>query len=153
MKSLNITLIFRLIVGMIFIYASYDKIINPIDFSDNIHNYHITPIFVENLAALIIPWVELIVGISLILGVFLDGAVSITIALLIFFIFILSQAVFRGIDVHCGCFKSEADIGTTDLRMELIKRIIEDFILLGMSIAIKLRNKFKFLTKGLVWIK
>tara|TARA_B100001029_G_scaffold177669_1_gene182767 strand:+ start:491 stop:943 length:453 start_codon:yes stop_codon:yes gene_type:complete len=150
MKSLNITLIFRLIVGMIFIYASYDKIINPIDFSDNIHNYHITPIFVENLAALIIPWVELIVGISLILGVFLDGAVSITIALLIFFIFILSQAVFRGIDVHCGCFKSEADIGTTDLRMELIKRIIEDFILLGMSIAIKLRNKFKFLTKGLV---
>ena len=117
MKSLNITLIFRLIVGMIFIYASYDKIINPIDFSDNIHNYHITPIFVENLAALIIPWVELIVGISLILGVFLDGAVSITIALLIFFIFILSQAVFRGIDVHCGCFKSEADIGTTDLRM------------------------------------
>ena len=150
MKSLNITLIFRLIIGMIFIYASYDKIINPIDFSDNIHNYHVTPIFVENLAALIIPWIELIVGISLILGVFLDGAISITIALLIFFIFILSQAVFRGIDVHCGCFKSEADIGTTDLRMELIKRIIEDFILLGMSIAIKLRNKFKFLTKGLV---
>jgi len=45
--------------------------------------------------------------------------------LLVFFIFILSQAVIRGIDIHCGCFKLEADAGTTNFRLELIKRTIE----------------------------
>ena len=123
-------ILFRLIVGIVFIYASYDKILDPISFSKNIHNFHITPIFIENLAALIIPWLELIIGILLILGLFLEGTTTITIALLMFFIFILSQAVFRGIDVHCGCFKSEAEIATVDLRFQLIKRIVEDIILL-----------------------
>ena len=66
---------------------------------------------------------------------------------IIFFIFILSQAVFRGIDVHCGCFKSVADSGVTDLRFELIKRIIEDFILFkkeqDKSLLKDYKNKFE----------
>ena len=142
LKSLNLPLIFRIILGVVFIYASYPKILDPVAFSDNIHNFHITPTAVENLAALIIPWMELIVGVFLIIGVFLEGATSITIGMLIFFIFILSQAVFRGIDVHCGCFKTEADAGVTDLRFELIKRIVEDFVLLGMAVIIQMRDKF-----------
>ena len=149
-KSVNLPLIFRIILGVVFIYASYEKILNPSGFSDNIHNYHITPATVENLAALIIPWLELIVGVFLIMGVFLEGATSITIGMLIFFIFILSQAVFRGIDVHCGCFKTEADVGVTDLRMELIKHIGEDFVLLGMAFVIKYKNKFLLSNKEIV---
>ena len=142
LKSLNLPFVFRLILGVVFIYASYDKILNPAGFSDNIHNFHVTPTAAENLAALIIPWLELIVGVFLIFGVFLEGTTSITIGMLIFFIIILSQAVFRGIDVHCGCFKTEADAGVTDLRFELIKRIVEDFVLLGMAIVIQMRDKF-----------
>ena len=151
-KSLNLSLIFRFILGVVFIYASYHKILNPASFSDNIHNYHITDnfIWVENLVALIIPWLELIVGVFLILGVFLEGATSITIGLYIFFIVILFQAVYRGIDVHCGCFKTEADAGVTDLRFELIKRIIEDFVLLGMAVFIQVRDKFTLSNKDVV---
>ena len=149
-KSLNLPFIFRIILGIVFIYASYEKILNPEGFSDNIHNFHITPAAVENLAALIIPWLELIVGVFLIFGVFLEGSTSITIGLYIFFIIILSQAVFRGIDVHCGCFKTEADAGVTDLRFELIKRIIEDFVLLGMAVFIQVRGKFILSNKDVV---
>ena len=151
-KSLNLPLIFRIILGVVFIYASYHKILDPGSFSDNIHNYHITDnlIGTENLAALIIPWLELIVGVFLILGVLLEGATSITIGLYIFFIIILSQAVYRGIDVHCGCFKTEADAGVTDLRMELIKRIGEDFVLLIMAFIIKYKNKFLLSNKEIV---
>ena len=147
LKSLNLPFIFRMILGVVFIYASYDKILNPAGFSDNIHNFHLTPAAVENLAALIIPWLELIVGVFLIFGVFLEGSTSITIGLLVLFIIILSQAVLRGIDVHCGCFKTEADAGVTDLRMELIKRIAEDFVYLGMAVFIKLKDKFSVLNK------
>ncbi len=134
-----------------FIYASYEKILDPVGFSKNIHNFHITPISVENLAALIIPWLELIIGVFLIFGVFLEGTTSITIALLVFFIIILSQAVFRGIDVHCGCFKTEADVGTEDLRMELIKRIVEDVIYLGMAYIIKTKDKLILKNKKIIW--
>ena len=141
-RSLNLPLFFRIILGIIFIYASYDKILDPIGFSKNIHNFHVTPIAVENLAALIIPWLELIIGVFLIFGLFLEGTTSIIIALLVFFIFILSQAVFRGIDVHCGCFKLEADSGITDYSMELIKRICEDIIYLGMALTVKFKDKF-----------
>ena len=140
-RSLNLPLIFRIILGIMFIYASYEKILDPVGFSKNIHNFHITPISVENLAALIIPWLELIIGVFLIFGVFLEGTTSITIALLVFFIIILSQAVFRGIDVHCGCFKIDADVGAVDFRVELMKRIGEDIIYLGMAFIIKCKDK------------
>ena len=149
-KSLNLPLICRMILGVVFIYASYSKILDPIGFSENIHNYHFTPIAIENLVALIIPWMELIVGVFLIIGVFLEGATSITIGMLIFFIIILSQAVFRGIDVHCGCFKTEADVGVTDLRFELIKRIVEDFVLLGMAFVVRMGDKFSLSNKDIV---
>ena len=151
-RSLNLPLIFRIILGVIFIYASYDKILDPAAFSKNIHNFHTTDnlVWVENLVALILPWLELIVGVFLIFGVFLEGSTSITIGLYIFFIFILSQAVFRGIDVHCGCFTTEADAGVTDLRMELIKHIGENFVLLGMAFIIKYKNKLLLSNKEIV---
>ena len=146
-RSLNLPVIFRIILGIIFIYASYDKILDPAGFSKNIHNFHMTPIAVENLAALIIPWLELIIGVFLIFGVFLEGTTNIIMALLVFFIIFLSQAVFRGIDVHCGCFISEVDAGVTNLRMELIKRIGEDIIFLGMAFIIKFKDKFALQSK------
>ena len=141
-RSLNLPIICRLVLGIIFIYASYDKILDPASFSKNIHNFHITPTAVENLAALIIPWLEFIIGVFLIFGLFLEGTTSIVIVLLIFFIVILSQAVFRGIDVHCGCFKLESNPGTTDFRIELIKRIVEDIFYLGMAFIVRLKEKF-----------
>ena len=142
-RSLNLPLIFRVILGITLIYASYYKILDPEAFSKNIHNYHITDnlVWVENLVALILPWLELILGVFLIFGVFLEGTTSITIGMLIFFIIILSQAVLRGIDVHCGCFKTEADAGVADLKMGLIKQIGEDFLLLGMAFIYKMKNK------------
>ena len=152
-RSLNLPLISRIILGIIFIYASYNKILDPVAFSKSIHNFHVTPVAIENLAALIIPWLELIIGVFLIFGLFLEGTTSITISLLVFFIIILSQAVFRGIDIHCGCFKLEEDIGTTDLRIELIKRIGEDIIYLGMAFIIKFKEKFILKNKELVWKK
>ena len=75
-RSLNLPFVCRIILGIIFIYASYDKILDPAGFSKAIHNYHVTPIAVENLAALIIPWLELIIGVFLIFGLFLEGTTS-----------------------------------------------------------------------------
>ena len=143
MKKYNLPLFARFILGAVFIYASLDKIANPISFSTNIDNYHISPIAINNLAALILPWVELIIGLSLISGVFLDGASILTIALLVFFIFIITQAYMRGISLNCGCFKTAIDPGLGDLKQEMLWRIFEDIIFLGLAIIVYFRHMFK----------
>ena len=146
-NSLDIITLPRIILGIVFIIASYHKILDPVSFSANIHNFHLTPANVENFAALVLPWLELILGMLLIFGVFLEGSFSLTIGLYIFFIFILTQAFFRGIDVHCGCFKTEANSGSTDLKMSLLKRIGEDILLLGMAFIYKMKGQITLLNK------
>ena len=143
MKKYNLPLLARFILGAVFIYASLDKIADPVAFSTNIDNYHITPIAINNLAALIIPWVELIIGLSLITGVFLDGASILTMALLVFFIFIITQAYMSGISLHCGCFKTAVDPGLGDLKQEMLWRIFEDFLFLVLAIIVYFRHAFR----------
>ena len=143
MKKYNLALLSRFILGAVFIYASLDKIADPIAFSTNIDNYHITPIAINNLAALIIPWVELILGLCLITGVLLDGASILTMALLVFFIFIISQAYVRGISLNCGCFKTAVDPGLGDLRQDMLWRIFEDILFLGLAVIVYFRDVFR----------
>ena len=139
---LNNKLIFvlRVCLGFAFIYASLDKISNPMDFSNVIDNFHVSPIVFSNIVALILPWIELICGICLISGYMMRGSSILVFAMLVFFILILSQAVYRGIDTNCGCFKVNEVLEVTDFKKNLIKRIIEDIILLSMSFVVLLKS-------------
>jgi len=143
MKKYNLPLLARFILGAVFIYASLDKIADPVSFSTNIDNYHISPIAINNLAALILPWIELIIGLSLITGVFLDGASILTIGLLAFFIFIITQAYMRGISLECGCFKTAVDPSLGDLRQDMLWRIFEDILFLVLAIIVYFRHAFR----------
>lgn len=130
----------RLIIGFVFIYASIDKIINPLEFSDTIDNYQILPIAMNSIIALILPWAELIIGILLISGIYLEGASILSTVLLAMFIIMISQALYRGIDLHCGCFKTLIDPSFTDLRGEMIRRIGEDILLVIGSFLVTLTS-------------
>ena len=141
-KNINLLLIGRLFLGYIFIYASIDKIIDPISFSNVIDNYHITPIILNNLFALFIPWLEFIIGICLIFNLKVHGASFLSIILLVWFIFILTQAIFRGINVECGCFDlNTSDLDDLELRKNMIKRIFEDIVFLGISLYVNIKSK------------
>ena len=129
-----IILFFRYFLGFIFIYASLDKIVDPISFSSNIDNYHITPIAINNMIALLIPWVELFIVLGLIFNKYIKGSIMIMLVLLILFIMMLSQAYYRGIDIHCGCFKAIQDSNVKDLMDGMLKRIIEDIVFLCMCV-------------------
>ena len=125
----------RLILGIVFIYASFDKIVNPKDFSDTIDLYKATPISINNLIALIIPWVEFLIGFGLILNRSIKGSIILSISLLILFIVLLSQAYLRGFTLDCGCFGKTADtLSDSELRFKLLKRIGEDILFLCMSV-------------------
>jgi len=125
---------FRLILGYIFIYASISKIANPLEFSNQIDQYKATPIIFNNLIALIIPWLELLIGLCLIFNRNLKGAIILSIFLLIVFIILLSQAYYRGISLECGCFGLGPQKTEAELSLEMIKRIKEDIVFLCMSL-------------------
>ena len=144
LKNSKFLIIARLILGIIFIYASIDKIIDPIAFSNSIDNYHISPYVLNNIAALIIPWIELLVGLCLLFGVYLSGASSISIGLLLFFIFIITQALMRGINIDCGCFDLDvSSLEDSELKLKMIKRIVEDVLFLGLAFFININTKNK----------
>ena len=94
----------RVALGVVFIVASLDKIQNPEAFATNIANYRLLPYTVINAIAIVLPWVEVITGTLLILGVWIRASTMIVWGLLLVFSVAISQALARGLDISCGCF-------------------------------------------------
>jgi uncharacterized membrane protein YphA (DoxX/SURF4 family) len=68
----------RLFLGLVFVYASFDKILRPAAFAEIIYNYQILPEALINFTSIFLPWLELHLGLLLILGFWLPGAVLIS---------------------------------------------------------------------------
>jgi uncharacterized membrane protein YphA (DoxX/SURF4 family) len=128
----------RLALGGIFIYASLDKIVHPLEFARIIQNYRILPDYMVTLPALALPFVELLAGIFLITGIWTRSVALLLSALLLAFILALGVNALRGIDVSCGCFSTSA--GDTENAWVLIFR---DLLILipGLVIVIFQREK------------
>ncbi|MBN4081414.1 DoxX family membrane protein [Caldithrix abyssi] len=135
--KVQIVFFFRLIVGIIFVYASWDKIAHPAEFAKVIGNYHAVPFGLENMMALVMPWLELLVGIFLIAGIMVDGAAIMGILMMVVFIFAISQALARGISIECGCF-SVTETGGPKIGLQTILRNI---VYLSMSLVIFYRSE------------
>ena len=136
-----IALLCRVILGIVLIYASIDKIIHPAEFAKAIGNYNVLPFGLENLLGIILPVLELLVGTCLVLGIMIDGAAIIAAGMMVVLIIAISQALFRGIDINCGCFKVTVENGGHQVG---IRRIIEDFIYLGMALMVLSRGEKKW---------
>ena len=137
-----IALLCRVILGIVLIYASIDKIVHPAEFAKAIGNYNVLPFGLENLLGIVLPVLELLVGTWLVLGIMLDGSAIITAGMMVVFIIALSQALFRGIDINCGCFKVIVENGGG--HQVGFRRIIEDFIYLGMALMVLSRGERKW---------
>ena len=136
MKSLTkyFIIFLRLILGAVFLWASFDKILDPASFAKNISNYHVVPLGLENTVAIILPWLEFFIGTGMILGIMVDGSIIISSFLLILFNILIAQAILRGFNIECGC-------GLIDGQMVGIEKILENFVLLGFAYILNLRDK------------
>jgi putative oxidoreductase len=127
----RVVLIFRLVLGATFIYASLDKIAHPEQFARIVYNYKILPQFLINIFAITLPWVEFIAGLFLILGIFTESASLLVSFLFIIFIIATSINLFRGVDLNCGCFSTDP-AGKKEGASLLIKDLI--FLYLGIMV-------------------
>jgi len=127
-------LIIRLLLGGMWVWASLDKIQDPAQFSRDIANYHVMPFGLENLSAIVVPWLELLIGIGLIIGVMVDGAALISFSLMLLFIVLISQAILRGFNIECGCGLKEGQLVGWE-------KILENIVFLGASYLVLIRPK------------
>src|SRR6185436_16375541 len=97
----------RLLLGLVFIIASIDKIASPDAFAASIHAYRLTPALIENLLAIAVPWIELLCGMCLVLGVNVRASSFLLTLLLGVFSVAISIALLRGLKIDCGCFGKE----------------------------------------------
>ena len=99
-----ISFVFRLLLGLLFVYASIDKIIYPYSFQTGLHEYELIPKILEPTLSIIIPWAELIAGACLILGLFYRSSGLILLVLLLAFEYGIVVNIIRGKDMECHCF-------------------------------------------------
>lgn len=107
-----LTIRVQIALGVIFIVAALPKIADPPSFAHMIYNYRILPGSLINISALVMPWVEILAGLALVIGVWKRPARWIIALMLAVFIVAISINLARGNAIDCGCFNI-ADAGKT----------------------------------------
>jgi uncharacterized membrane protein YphA (DoxX/SURF4 family) len=115
----------RIVMGALFIYASTTKL-DPTKFALEVSNYRLLPTALVNLVAVVLPALELLAGALLVLGVRIRASALTIIGCLACFIFAMSYAWAKGIDVECGCFGKGTRIG--------FRAIAEDVGMLALAL-------------------
>ena len=139
-------LAFRVILAAVFIYAALQKIDKPLLFADEIEMYGIIgPGPVLYLAAIALPWIELLCGAALLTGIFMRGSALILSAMNIAFIIVITYRTIgimsaegtqlRDVYFDCGC-----GFGPT----YAWKKLIEDAVLVSFSIAVLFSPTYRF---------
>jgi putative oxidoreductase len=121
------------IIGVIFIYAGALKVLDPVQFANDIDNYKILPWTIAAGLAFYLPWLEIFCGLALILRRLYLGGLSILTALVAVFLVATIAAKVRGLDITCGCF------GHVSQNWNFPTHLALDLAILGALLALSFR--------------
>ena len=125
-----LSLALRLGIGVVLVYASIPKLAHPGQFADIVTNYRVLPALLVPWLALTLPWLELIIGVFLVLGVVTRAVAILSTAMFAAFTVGLVSAQVRHLDIACGCFNVAVSSGKTS------QSLWEAVLLLLASIAL-----------------
>lgn len=118
-----LTLAGRLILGGILFAAGFLKYEHLDKSRMAVRAYELLPISIANFLGIALPFLEIAVGILLLLGAAIRISSAIGGALMIVFIFGISQAWARGLSIDCGCFGGGGQVapGTANYLPEILR--------------------------------
>jgi len=96
----------RLYLGIVFLVACVYKIAEPGEFALSIATYDILPLQLVALMAVVLPWIELVCGLTLILGFWTRASALAIAGMMVMFMVALGLALARDLQLSCGCFAS-----------------------------------------------
>jgi uncharacterized membrane protein YphA (DoxX/SURF4 family) len=110
-----ITLAFRLILGGVLLVAGGLKVTDPFGSATSVRAYQMLPIDLANFLGFVLPFIEVGIGLLLIVGIWVRLAAIAGGALMLMFIVAIGQAWIRGISLDCGCFGKGGLLATDEL--------------------------------------
>ena len=128
-----LVLALRVVIGGIFIVAGASKIGHAPLFAAQIAGFRILPEPVVAPLAVVLPFLEILLGGYLIAGFFTRVAAWVAVVMLALFDLAIASAVVRGLTVSCGCF------GPNDATVTTWSEVARDalFVLLALIIALR----------------
>jgi len=120
----------RVLLGFLFVLAAMEKIAQPEAFAKNISYYRLLPTGSINILAIVLPWIELLAGLFLLMGLVVRGSSLLITVLLGVFILAIGISIARGLDISCGCF------GTTSARKVGWTTLAEDLLMLAGALLV-----------------
>ena len=109
MKFVNyIVLLVRLVLVAAFLLAAIPKIQDPVGFAGSVESYRILTGQAVLWVALVLPWLELIIGFGLLVPKMRRASSLLIILLLFIFVGLHASAWIRGLDIDCGCYAIES---------------------------------------------
>lgn len=129
----------RILLGVAFIVSGYSKLLAPFqNFLAVIHGYELVYGWPATVMAKFMPWLELIFGVFLILGLWSRVSVIILWLMNAAFIFALLQALIRRLPIgDCGCFGDSFHL--KPLHMLLLDAV---FFVLFLMLYLRRREAF-----------
>jgi uncharacterized membrane protein YphA (DoxX/SURF4 family) len=91
-------------IGLLFLWAALAKLGSIGGFAAQLHNYRMLPLALENLVALMVPWIEFVAGLALVLGVRPRAGAVVALGMMAVFTVAVAVAWGRGLNIECGCF-------------------------------------------------
>ncbi|CAB4664746.1 MAG: DoxX family membrane protein [Actinobacteria bacterium] len=99
-----IALLARLVLGGALLLAGGLKALHPYQAAAAVRAYEILPISLANPLGYALPWVEIGVGLILVLGLFIRIGALLGALMMLIFIIGVGSAWARGLSIDCGCF-------------------------------------------------
>ena len=126
-------LVLRVAIGLVFVVAGLAKVGHATEFAAQIAGFRLLPQPVVAPMALVLPFLELLLGGYLVIGLFTRASAWTAAALFALFDAAIASAVVRGMTVSCGCF------GPNDTTVTTWPEVARDAVLVVIAIVVALR--------------
>ncbi|MCL5109549.1 MAG: thioredoxin domain-containing protein [Chloroflexi bacterium] len=100
----GVTLAARLAIGGVFLASAAAKLVYPEAFVRAVQGYEVLPGALVRPLALAFPWLELAVGVFLLVGLYTRLAAGLAAGLMLLFMGLMGLVLVQGKEIDCGCF-------------------------------------------------
>lgn len=138
-----LSFVFRIAMGATFIVSGAGKLPERAEFVKQCAEYNLLPDVLVSIYGNALPWVEVVVGVLLVVGLVSRVAAGVGVLTAVSCIIANSVILYRGLNMECGCFGEVAVLQTRDA-------LIIDFALLIMGLQVLLRRGDLFSLDSLI---
>jgi len=120
-------LVIQLGLGGLFVYAGVAKWLDPLRFASSLLGYQLFPMGLIDWLVPLFPWVEIMLGMAMMLGVMPRFTGAMVGGLLVVFTALVSHAYANQLVIDCGCFGAPRPVDA--------QKIIENVAMIGAAWA------------------